>query len=294
MTQSFTGLNAYPITPLTADGGIAHEVLAKIVSSSVAAGVDGITVLASSGAGVTFDRSERAKVLETAMSAAAGRVPVYAAISGQSTRMIEQNALDAKAAGVAGVLLAPFAYLPLGHAEVAALFKGVSDAADIDMCFYNKPLQTKYDLTADVLADLANTSRLVAVKETMRRPDLPERVETLRQAVSSNFSLGLSSDVQLIEQLPDVDAWHTGLAALMPTEYVAAWKIAQTGIKSDAGAAAISRLRQVAVALSESNTPLGAFHALANQLGIPTAPPRGPFAAATALDVERIDEALSV
>lgn len=284
MTQPFTGLLAYPITPVTLDGEPKLGALAGLVRNAAAAGVSAVTVLATSGAGVTFDRGERNAVVETAVEAVrAGetsgpRLPVYAAVSAASTREVVHLAKDAQRAGASGLLLAPFAYLPLSDGEVSSLFASVAESTSLPICFYNKPLQTQYDLTPQTLAFLAENANVVAVKETMRREDIAGRVQQLRESVGAAFSIGLSADVQLLAQLPGVDAWHSGLAALLPQDYVQVWRKALSGSPQDS---VLERLQTVARALSKLPHAVGALHALANCLGLPTAGPRGPFAAAT-------------
>lgn len=189
MTQPFTGLLAYPITPVTDDGEPKLGALAALVSNAAAAGVSAVTVLATSGAGVTFDRGERNAVVETAVEAVrAGersgpRLPVYAAVSAASTREVVHLAKDAQRAGAGGLLLAPFAYVPLSDGEVSSLFASVAESTSLPICFYNKPLQTQYDLTPQTLAFLAENAHVVAVKETMRREDIAGRVQQLRDSV---------------------------------------------------------------------------------------------------------------
>ena len=159
----------------------------------------------------------------------AARIAVYSAISAASTREVLHLAQDAEQAGAAGLLLTPFSYLPLSEAEVRALFVRVADATNLPLCFCNKPLQTQYDVTPETLAMLAETANLVAVKESMRRDDFAGRIQELRDHVGDVFSIGLSADVQLLSTLPVADAWHTGLAALLPNEYAQVWRDAWSG-----------------------------------------------------------------
>ena len=242
---------------------------------------------------MTFDRGERHAVVEASVEAAqAGErtIPVYVAVSAASTREVLNLARDAERAGANGLLLAPFSYLPLSDGEVRALFSAVADATALPICFYNKPVQTQYDVAPVTLAHLAASANLVAVKETMRRDNLGARIGQLRDAVGDGFSIGLSSDVHLLAELPRVDAWHTGLAALLPAEYAEVWRNAQSATPQGDG---LVRLKTVARALSEMRHPLGALHAVANSLGIPTAGPRGPFASATADEAAHLLSAIT-
>lgn len=298
MSQPFTGLLAYPITPLTSDGGPDLAALGRLVRGAAGAGVSGVTVLATSGAGVTFDRAERCAVAKAAvdaqrMGAADGQpaIPVYTAVSAASTREVVNLAKDAEQAGIDGLLLAPFSYLPLSGSEVCSLFESVTNATSLPLCFYNKPLQTHYDVSPEMLSTLARTANLVAVKETMRRDDVHERLERLRDAVGPDFAMGLSADGPLLSKLPSVDSWHTGLAALLPADYVDVWQSARSGRPQGNS---LARLRGVAAALGGTDRPIGALHTLATILGVWTAEPRGPFGPATADDVAAIKRALAM
>lgn len=259
--------------------------LARVVGTAVAAGVDAVSVLATSGAGVTFDDAERDAVVRAAVEAAGstgrGAVPVHVAVSGTSTREVLRRARAAEAAGASGLVLAPFAYTPLVDDEVLALFSALAEAVPLPVCLYVKPLQTGYDVTPDVLARLVATTRVVAVKDPAVLPTRPApRVETLRDAAGAAVSVGLSGDVPMLDDAPAADAWHTGLAALAPAEYVAVRRDRVAGTPSPEGARARAWLLEVARALATTR-PVSGLHALAVELGVPAAPPRGPSLPAT-------------
>jgi 4-hydroxy-tetrahydrodipicolinate synthase len=292
---TFRGLLAYPITPLTPGGAPDLGALARLVRSAGSAAVDAVVVLATSGAGVTFEPEERDEVVRTAVEAGgtcpAGPLPVHVAVSGASTRAVVRDARSAQDAGAAGLVLAPFSYLPLDDAEVLGLFTAVADAVELPVCFYNKPLQTGYDVSADVLARLATTARVTAVKDPATLPDRPDgRADELRAAVRERgVDVGLSGDVALLDGAPAADAWHTGLAALAPAEYVAVRQERVAGATTGAGERARRWLLDVARGLAAAR-PVTGLHALATALGTPTAPPRGPALPATPDDVARLRE----
>jgi 4-hydroxy-tetrahydrodipicolinate synthase len=211
MRKSFRGLIAYPITPLTVDGDPHLGRVAGLAAAAAAAGVDGVSVLATSGAGISFGRAERQAVAEAAVQAVGPwRTPVYVAVSAPSTREIVALARDADAAGAAGLLLTPFAYLPLSDEEVRSLFIEVGDASSLPICFYNKPAQMHYDLSADMLHELARSAPIAGVKETSLRDGLTARVQSLRDAGGPDVAVGLSGELALLRDQPAADAWHTG------------------------------------------------------------------------------------
>ncbi|AIY00591.1 hypothetical protein ART_0992 [Arthrobacter sp. PAMC 25486] len=299
MTQPFTGLVAYPITSLAHDGEPDLISFAHLVRNTAFAGLPGVTVLATSGAGVTFDRAERQSVVQTAVESALmvgtsegsreSILSVYTAVSAPSTREVVRLAEDAERAGAAGLVLAPFSYLPLSDREVRVLFMAVAEATALPICFYNKPAQTQFDVSPATLAFLAANARVMAVKDTMRRDNVAGRVRELREAVGQAFSIGLSSDVQLLAELPEVDAWHTGLAGLLPGEYANVWRLARAG---GLQGASLARLQTIAQSLAGMPHAIGALHALSNVIGVPTAGPRGPFAAATQEETWQLGSAI--
>lgn len=286
----FTGLLAYPITPLGADGLPALGTLTRVVQDAVRAGADGVTVLASSGAGTSFAPEERAAVVGAAVRAAhdAGpgpsgqHVPVHVAVAAPSTTEVVRNAVAAQAGGAHGLVLTPFAYTPLVDAEVVALFEAVAAETDLPVCFYNRPVQNGYDVTPEVLAHLARTTRLRGLKDPAGRTDVGARLDAVRAAVAREpFAVGLSGDLAMTEgaftTLPASDAWHTGVAALVPDEYVVMRRAHVDRRPLDA---VVERSWLLALVRELGRLrPVAGLHALAGLLGVPTGPPRGPVLA---------------
>ncbi|MFC8600021.1 dihydrodipicolinate synthase family protein, partial [Isoptericola sp. NPDC057191] len=125
MTSAFTGLLAYPVTPLDDGGAVDLDALGRLVGRAVDAGVDGVVVLATSGAGVSFDDAERDAVVRVAVAAAGGS-PVHVGVADGSAHRVAVRARAAVAAGADGLVLPPFAYIPLDDAEVRALYARVA------------------------------------------------------------------------------------------------------------------------------------------------------------------------
>jgi len=291
MTSAFTGLLAYPITPLDADGDVDLDALEVLVGRAVEAGTDGVVVLATSGAGTSFDDDERDAVVRVAVSAAGG-APVHAGVAGGSAHRVAGRARAMADAGAAGLVLPPFAYLPLDDAEVRALYARVAAAApESPVCFYNKPVQLGYDVSPALLADLVADRSVVAVKDPAALPSRPSgRVAGLRDA-APGVAVGLSGDAALLDGAEAADAWHTGLAALAPAEYVAVRRARVAGLDGggrgqDTGGAAPARawLLDLARAVAATGRPVTALHAVASLLGTPTAPPRDALVPLTAAD----------
>ena len=80
---ALTGLSAFPLTPLK-DGQLDQTAFIGLVQRLVAAGVDSITVLGSTGSYMYLDRAERERVIRLAVQHAAG-IPVLAGVGAMRT-----------------------------------------------------------------------------------------------------------------------------------------------------------------------------------------------------------------
>lgn len=291
MTSAFTGLLTYPITPLGDDGDPDLDALEGLVAGAAAAGADGIVVLATSGAGVSFDEAERDAVVRTAI-AAAGSVPVHVGVAGESAHRVVARARAARDAGAAGLVLPPFAYLPPDEAEVRALYARAAAAVPgLPVCCYNKPVQLGFDVSAALLGALASDGSVAAVKDPASLPDRPRGRVAELHAGAPGVAVGLSGDAALVGGAEPADAWHTGLAALAPTEYAAVRRDRVAG--TDVARPARDWLLDVARAVAATGRPVTALHAVAALLGTPTAPPRDALVPLTPADAAALRDAVS-
>lgn len=112
----FTGLSAFPLTPLV-DDRVDEVAFAGLVDRLVSAGVDSITALGSTGSYAYLSREERALVTRIAVDHAR-LVPVIVGIGALRTSHVLEHLEDAQTAGAAGVLLAPMSYQPLTEDDV--------------------------------------------------------------------------------------------------------------------------------------------------------------------------------
>lgn len=100
----FTGLSAFPLTPLV-KGEIDENAFVALIEALAAAGVNSIGALGSTGSYAYLTREQRFAATRLAVSAAAG-VPVMTSIGSVNAEEIVRLAEDAQKAGVSGLLLA--------------------------------------------------------------------------------------------------------------------------------------------------------------------------------------------
>src|SRR5215216_4727514 len=112
------GLSAFPITPADAESRVDLAAPRRLVARLVAAKVDSIGLLGSTGTYAYLLRSERRRALDAALEETAGQVPILVGVGALRTDEAVRLPQDAKAVGAAAGLLAPVSYTPLTEDEV--------------------------------------------------------------------------------------------------------------------------------------------------------------------------------
>ena len=159
MSEPFHGVLPALITPFTEDGSaIDAEALTAIVDRLVNAGVGGLVPGGSTGEFTTLSHAERRQLVEVAVQAAAGRVPVVAGTGALSTRETVELSVHAERSGAAAVMIVPPFYEALSWRELLAHYTAVADAIAIPIMYYNLPSATGVKLTAAQLRELPVTS----------------------------------------------------------------------------------------------------------------------------------------
>ena len=287
----FKGLSAFPVTPASEDGQVDVAALQTLLQRLVAAGVDSIGLLGSTGSYPYFSRGERRRAVAAAVECVGGAVPILVGIGALRTDEAEQLARDAHAAGADAGLLAPVSYAPLTEDEVFVHFEAVAGAAEFPVCIYNNPGTTHFTFSAGLIERLSAIPNVLAVKnpgpdaETVRA-----HLRDLRGRVPEGFSLGYSVDWHAAGALlAGADAWYSVLAGTLPVPCVALARAAMAGDRAE-----VRRLDGVLEpvwGLFRQHTSFRVVHAMATILGIPHAvPPRPvlPLAPGVMGEIERV------
>ena len=212
----FTGLCAFPLTPLAGDN-VDEAAFVRLVSRCADAGVDSIGVLGSTGIYTYLLREERRKVVEAAVNAAMG-TPVVAGVGAMRTRDVLDCVEDAQAAGASGLLLAPVSYQRLTEEEVYGLYREVSSASDLPIAVYDNPATTGFTFTDELHGRIAQLPGIASIKFPPPAPgQTADRIARLRAAVPGEVTLGISGDWAAAEaMLAGCDVWYSVIAGLFP------------------------------------------------------------------------------
>lgn len=191
----FTGLSAFPLTPITTCG-VDEQGFSKILARLTAARIDSMGVLGSTGSYAYLTREQR-KRIATLAKQLAGDIPVMVCVGAVSTDAILHLAEDAQSAGADALLLPAVSYQSLRNEEVFALFETVTRQVSVPVCVYDNPGTTHFTFTDELHGLLSSLEGVHSVK-IPGVPDSPaaarERVDGLRKHLRPGVTIGVSSD----------------------------------------------------------------------------------------------------
>lgn len=159
-----SGVHTALITPFTAEGAVDWPRARALIRRQLDAGVHGLVPCGTTGETPTLEPEEWEGLIALAVEEAAGRVPVTAGCGTNSTAGTLRNLQRAKALGAdAALLVLPYYNKPnpAGHREHVRQCAAVG----LPLVLYHVPGRTGQRVGSALLAELARTPGVVAVKE---------------------------------------------------------------------------------------------------------------------------------
>jgi 1-pyrroline-4-hydroxy-2-carboxylate deaminase len=210
--------------PLREDRTVDLDAYADHVRWLLASGCDGVCPNGSLGEYQTLTIAEREQVVRTAVEAAGpGRVTVGCGAYGaaEARRWAEQAA----EAGAAAVLLLPPNSYRAPERAVVSHYAEVAKAG-LPIVAYNNPIDTKVDLTPELLARLHGEGLISAVKEFSG--DVRRGWQIAQAAPGLDLLIG-ADDVTVELALGGAVGWIAGYANALPQASVALYQAAVSG-----------------------------------------------------------------
>jgi dihydrodipicolinate synthase/N-acetylneuraminate lyase len=155
-------------TPFDALGRLDLVAWRSLLELYIEQGVHGVLVNGSSGEWFSQSRSEREVLVEVAVEAVAGRIPVVVGVTAFTAAEAAELAHHAATAGADGALATPPPYVHPSPAEIVAFYAEVTNATELPFMVYNWPRGVSVDISAQpgLVAELADLDRVVAVKDS--------------------------------------------------------------------------------------------------------------------------------
>src|SRR5580658_5361083 len=217
------GVFPYLVSPVDPDGTIRREVLGRLCDDLIKSGVQGLTPLGSTGEFAYLNAAQRARVVQTTIEAAKGRVPVVAGVASTSTLDAVAQAKAYQKLGADGILAILEAYFPLQDAQVESYFRAIADAVDIPVVIYTNPQFQRSDLTLDVIARLAAHPRINYIKDASTNTG--RLLSIMNRCGDSLRVFAASAHIPAAVMLIGGVGWMAGPACVIPRQSVELYQL---------------------------------------------------------------------
>lgn len=232
----FTGLSAFPLTPLQNDT-VDEPAFARLVQRLAESDVDSIAVLGSTGSYAYLGSRERHRVAQLAAEHS-GTKPLIVGVGALRTSDVLANVRSAEEAGAAGILLAPVSYQVLTDEDVYGLFRNVTDATDLPVIVYDNPGTTHFTFSTALYGRIAELPGIASVKiPPVSAAAAAARVQEVRAVIPEHVTIGISGDAAACDGLnAGCDAWYSAVAGTLPEPAVRIVRAVTEGRYDDAAA----------------------------------------------------------
>ena len=200
---------------------------ARHVEVLLESGVNGLIICGSLGENQTLTAEEKRRVVETAVRAAEGRVPVLSGVAEMSTTAACQYVRDCEDLGANGFMVMPAMVYRADEREAQNYFRRVAAATALPWMLYNNPVGYPVDTTPVQLAELAEIKNLVAVKESSANT---RRITEIRLELGDRFAIFVGVDDLVLEaSVLGIDGWVAGTGIAFPRENQYFWQLTRHG-----------------------------------------------------------------
>jgi dihydrodipicolinate synthase/N-acetylneuraminate lyase len=229
-------------TPLGAPDRLDVPATQRLISHILAAGVQGLFILGSTGEGPSLSYRTRRELIELTCRQVGTKVPVLVAITDTSREESVALANFAAGHGASGLVLAAPYYYPLSQDDLAGYVERLARDLPLPFFLYNMPSHTKVSFEPQTVRRLSDLPNLHGLKDSSGDLDYFRRVHA---AVSGrpDFALLMGPEELLADAMRI--GGHGGVcggANLYPQLYT---KLYQAALSGDS--AEIARLQDVVV-----------------------------------------------
>ncbi len=218
-------------TKFNEDGSLDYAEMERCFSLQMEAGCDGLIACGSLGEGPMLSHAERVDVLKVAKQVS-GKSPAILTVAEAATRDACALAEKAAKAGADGLMVVPSTIYHSNHRETVATLRAIADAGDLPIMIYSNRLAYRVDVTTDMLEELADDKRFVAVKESS--DDIRRSTEIINR-LGSRYDLFTGVDNLALEALAvGATGWVAGLCLAFPRETVVIYRLMRAGRTQEA------------------------------------------------------------
>lgn len=284
----FHGVVPAMATPFTTDYRVDEPRVRALIDDYIAAGVHGLSVAGSQGEFFALSPDEHVRLLEAAMKAIGGRVPLYAGTGAVTTRDAIRITQAAEGMGAdLALVITPYFAQP-SQDELVEHYTAVARSVRIPVMLYNNPPRTSVNVLPSTLARcMAAADNVVGMKDSSG--DLTQAIEYLLGAPRPALLFSGRDTIALAMMLHGAQGTISPAANVFPRLQVRLYDALRRGDIAEA-----RRLSDVFAPLRAA-WAWGSFPvvikeamALVGRSAGPARPPIGPLSAARRKDLEAV------
>lgn len=160
----FTGVYTAIVTPFTTQGTVDWNKLDELIELQLAANIDGIVPVGTTGESPTLSNDEHLQVIQAVVKKVNGRCKIVAGTGANSTAEAVELTKIAKDFGIDGTLQVTPYYNKPNQSGLIQHFSAVADIG-IPVVLYNVPGRSSREIAIDTIVELSKHPSIVSVKE---------------------------------------------------------------------------------------------------------------------------------
>ncbi len=201
MSTPFGRLLTAMVTPFTADHELDLAGARTLARQLIEDGNDGLVVCGTTGESPTLSGDEKDQLWRAVKEAIGSERPLIAGTGSNCTRSTVELSRRAQNCGADGLLLvAPYYNKPSGRG-LFEHFRTIHDATELPIMLYNIPGRCGIEIPVDVLFELAELPRVVAVKQSLPIDPVSRLISKIRAAGDRRMATYSGDDSQTLPQL---------------------------------------------------------------------------------------------
>ena len=218
MVAVWRGVFPAVTTKMTQDGAVDIKATQLSIHRLIEKGVSGVIVLPMLGENASLNLAERESVIRAAVEVVKGRVPLLSGLAEVTLDTAKTHARAYQSFGAQGLMVYPSLGYKTDPRETSAWYQGIAGASDLPIMIYNNPIAYGVDVTPAILKTLADTPKIVCVKE--ESGDI-RRITDLTIELGGRFSLFCGVDDLIVESVAlGATGWVSGMTNAWPAECV--------------------------------------------------------------------------
>ena len=222
-------------TPLDKEGNFLPESYKKQIEDQINAGATALLCMGSMGIEPYIRNDVFPKVVEAAVEAAAGRVPVLVGAADTSIARIKQKIESIKHLDFYALVFTPSFYEACNYNEIANFYKKISALTDRTIFLYDHPYSSQFKITYGLVKELLSampnlkgikTNDAILIRKLMNDPEVPESFEPVFSGLDI-FDVGYKYGMnRCLDGMPACTPYNTGMLfkSLADDDYASANK----------------------------------------------------------------------